>query len=191
MKSCSLIFAIFLSLTASISLQADTEDKIKAELLQKLASAATETEGRQAEDALWRFWFNQAPTAEIRDLLDAGVERIQAYDFEAAENTLNQVVEAAPEFAEGYNRRAFARFLRENFSDSLTDLEKTLELEPHHFGAMAGMYQILRIQNRTPAAMELLRQAVTIHPWLKERGALPEEMWPESYRRLHEPGQEI
>ena len=131
------------------------------------------------------------PNAEVRRLLDAGRERLQAYDFEAAENHLNEVVKAAPDYAEGYNQRAFARFLRENFSESLTDLEKALELEPDHFGAMAGMYQILRIQNRTPAAMEVLRRAVIIHPWIKERGALPKDMWPEAYQKLHEEGQEI
>ena len=190
--------AIFLVLTLTICLAPlaavkgdQAEDRVKNELLAELASAQSETEGREAEANLWEFWFSQSPNAEVRALLEAGRERIQAYDFEAAENHLNEVVKAAPEYAEGYNQRAFARFLRENFADSLTDLEKALELEPNHFGAMAGMYQILRIQNRTPAAMEVLRQAVIIHPWIKERGALPEDMWPEAYQRLHEEGQEI
>jgi len=157
------------------TLAADT-DKLKIQLLQNLAGAETESQGRAAESAVWEFWFSQSPTTEIRTSLDAGRERIRAYDFEAAENHLNRVVEAAPDYAEGYNQRAYARFLRENYSESLTDLEKTLELEPHHFGAMSG---------------ELLRRAVTIHPWIQERGALPKELWPERYRRLHEPGQEI
>jgi len=39
--------------------------------------------------------------------------------------------------------------------------------------------------------MDVLRQAVTIHPWIQERGALPKDMWPEAYKQLHEEGQEI
>jgi len=164
---------------------------IKHKLLTQLAQAQSESEASEAEGKVWQFWFNQSPTAEVREIFDAGQERLRAYDFEAAENYFDQVVDAAPEFAEGYNQRAFARFLRDNYDDSLTDLEIVLQLEPDHFGAMAGMYQILRIQNRTAPAMKMLQQAVKIHPWLKERSALPKNMWPEAYRRLHEPGLEI
>jgi len=164
---------------------------VKHKLLTQLVEAQSELEGREAEGKVWQFWFNQSPTTEVREIFDAGQERLRAYDFEAAENYFDQVIKAAPEYAEGYNQRAFARFLRDNYTDSLTDLEMALELEPHHFGAMAGMYQILRSQNRIAPAMEMLRQAVIIHPWLKERGALPKDMWPEAYRRLHEPGLEI
>ena len=187
----SLIITLAICLTAVTANGDQATDQLKENLLMQLAAAQSESEGREAEAKVWEFWFNESPNAEVRRLLDAGRERLQAYDFEAAENHLNEVVKAAPDYAEGYNQRAFARFLRENFSESLTDLEKALELEPDHFGAMAGMYQILRIQNRTPAAMEVLRRAVIIHPWIKERGALPKDMWPEAYQKLHEEGQEI
>ena len=166
-------------------------EEVKSQLLKRLANAESQQEGRTAEDAMWQFWFSLSPTTKIRQLLDNGIERREAYDFEAAENFFDQVVESAPDYAEGYNQRAFARFLRENYSASLSDLEKALELEPDHFGAMSGMYHILRIQNRHQSAMDLLRRAVTIHPWLQERGALPKDLWPESYKALHDPEQEI
>lgn len=199
MHKAILFLATLFLLTAQSVLQADnhpTTDQSNAQLIQKellatLAAATTEIDGRLAESAVWEFWFDKAPTPDVRKLLDAGRERIQAYDYEAAENILNQVVEAAPDYAEGYNQRAFARFLREKYTESQSDLEKTLALEPDHFGALSGMYHILRIQSRTQAAMNMLRKAVTIHPWIQERGALPESMWPESYRKLHEPGLEI
>ncbi len=164
---------------------------IRLQLFDALANAETAQQGRAAEDAVWQFWFSLSPSDDVRALIDKGIERRDAYDFEAAENYFAQAVELAPNYAEGYNQRAFARFLRENYSDSLTDLEKALELEPKHFGAMTGIHHILRAQNRYDAAMEVLKAAVTVHPWLKERGALPKEMWPEAYRKLHEPGLEI
>lgn len=166
-------------------------DQEKADLFQELARAESEQAGRIAEDAIWRFWLNQAPTADVRASLDAGMERRKAYDLEAAEIHLDKVVEQAPDYAEGYNQRAFVKFLRENYASAQTDLETVLEIEPNHFGALSGMYHILQIQNRRRAAMKMLQQAVTIHPWLKERSALPKTMWPESYREIHEPGQEI
>ncbi len=181
--------AIYLTTGHANSLD-DTKQQ-KQFLFEKLAKAQSEQEGRLAEDAIWQYWFSLAPDHSARKSLDAGMERRKAYDFEAAEKHLDNVVTTAPDYAEGYNQRAFVRFLRENFTGALTDLEKTLELEPEHFGALAGLYQVLRIQNRHQAAMTALQSGVSIHPWLKERGALPEELWPDSYRRLHEPGLEL
>jgi len=45
------------------------------ELFKLLRTAASETEGRYAEDAVWQFWFNQAPTQQVRDSLDASIKR--------------------------------------------------------------------------------------------------------------------
>lgn len=184
------ILLLMLSTATSADRQAGIQ-QVRAELLKNLASATTQQEGRTAENAMWQFWFSLSPTVVVRQSLDAGIERREAYDFEAAENHFDRVIEAAPTYAEGYNQRAFIRFLRENFDESQVDLEKALELEPDHFGALAGLYQILRIQNRYEAALSLLQKAVTIHPWLQERGSLPKELWPDSYRDIHDPELEI
>lgn len=160
-------------------------------LFDTLATAKTEQEGRLAEDALWRYWFDESPGHEARALLDAAIERREAYDFEAAENHLNDLVAKAPDYAEAYNQRAFIRFLRQNYTQSKQDLITTLSMKPMHFGALAGLYQIYSFTAETEKAFESLQQAVTIHPWLKERGGLPKPMWPESYKSIHEPGQDI
>jgi len=167
-----LMLFVGFSLPASIA-QADSvaAQEALSELLDSLANADTELEGRTAEDAIWTHWFDQSPNADVRAALDAGIERRKAYDYEAAEEHLNQVVEMAPKYAEGYNQRAFVRFLRGEYSDSQTDLEQALELEPRHFGALAGLFHILRIQDRQDAAYSALKQAVTLHPWLKERSS--------------------
>jgi len=170
---------------------ASASDADRSTLFAALSNAESEQEGRSAEGAIWQYWFDQSPTADVRASLDAGMERREAYDYEAAENHLDKVVASAPDYAEGYNQRAFVRFLRENYEGAQTDLETALELEPDHFGAMSGLFHILRIQNRSEAALGLLRQAVSIHPWLQERSSLPEDLWPESYRRIHKPDQEI
>ncbi len=183
-----LIALLMLIVSASaVSDNALKIQQVKAELFKNLAKATTQQDGRAAEHEVWQFWFSLSPTAEIRVSLDAGIERREAYDYEASEKHFDQVVEAAPEYSEGYNQRAFIHFLRENYDASLVDLEKALELEPNHFGALTGVYHILRIQNRHRAAMSMLQKAVTIHPWIQERGALPRELWPDSYRDIHDP----
>ncbi len=164
---------------------------IESQLLEKLLNATTESRGRRAESQVWEFWFNESPTVEARRLLDKGRERRESYDYAAAEMFFDELIAAEPGYAEAYNQRAFVRFLREDFDGALADLEFTLETKPWHFGALSGMYHVLRIQNRTSAALNSLKLAVEIHPWIQERGALPRELWPEQYRVLQEGGQEI
>jgi len=188
--SCIVLLLLVLGSVAQAD-NSNNVDQQKADLFAELASASSELEGRTAEDAIWRIWFDQSPTDEVRGWIDAGLERRGAYDFEAAEMLFDKAVKAAPEYAEAYNQRAFIRFLREKYPLAQSDLEKTLELEPKHFGAMAGLFHVHFRLNQADIAMELLQQAVTIHPWLKERSMLPKPLWPDAYRRLHDPDQEI
>lgn len=161
---------------AAATTDAEEHTQLRDALFENLLKAQSEPEGRQAEDAIWKFWFDQAPDAKARELLDAGIERREAYDYESAENHFDELIDLAPEYSEGYNQRAFIRFLREKHADAQADLEKALTLEPDHFGALSGLYHIHVIQNRPKAGFEFLRQAVQIHPWLRERSALPQAM---------------
>lgn len=168
-----------------------TIDPLRLMLLKELAKAEDAQVARHAESAVWQYWFSLSPTLKVREMLDAGMERREAYDYDAAERYFDQVIESAPEYAEGYNQRAFVLFLRENYNDAQADLEKTLTLEPDHFGALSGLFHILRRQNRQKAALSVLRSAVSVHPWLNEHTLLPEAMWPKNYRDIHETGQKI
>ncbi|SOE16308.1 hypothetical protein SAMN05877838_1170 [Hoeflea halophila] len=158
---------------------ADTE---RERLFKALKTARSEREGRLAENAIWNWWLDQAPTAKVRDAIDHGMERREAYDFEAAEAAFDMVVDQAPNYAEGWNQRAFVRFLRDNIDGSLSDLEKAVELDPDHFGAWSGMYHVLTRMGRPQVAASALSRAVTIHPWIKERGLLPPD--PDAKRPL-------
>ena len=93
------------------------------------------------------------------------------------------VVAAAPDYAEGWNQRAFIRFLKEDLDGALEDLDRTLELEPRHFGALSGKAIVLMQQGRVELGHEVLREAVDIHPWLKERSMLPPEPAPDAQGR--------
>lgn len=168
-----ILVAVFAAVAASPSaLLADTTSE-RERLFAALKSAKTEREGREAENAIWRWWLNQAPTLEVRDAIDHGMERRESYDFEAAETAFDIAVRDAPDYAEGWNQRAFARFLRDNVDGALSDLERAVDLEPKHFGAWSGMFHILLQMGRTEVAYAALERAVAIHPWLKERGMLP------------------
>lgn len=174
--------AVFLFLAPAGAGAAETPRQRERRLLfERLRNAATEREGRMAEDAVWRMWMAEAPTPAVAEAVAEAMRARAGYDFARALSILDGVVADAPGYAEGWNQRAFIRFLREDLDGSLEDIERTLALEPNHFAALAGKATILMRQGRVEVGQAALRRAVGIHPWLKERSMLiplPGEMPP-------------
>lgn len=141
-------------------------------LFEALRTAPAEGIGRAIEDQIWRFWMRQAPDQVSAELMNRAMERRRAYDFAGAMEVLDALVEHAPGWSEAWNQRATVLFLQEKYDRSLEDVEKVLALEPKHFGALAGKAVILMRQGRMQLGQKALREALAIHPWLKERSML-------------------
>ncbi|MBI1401952.1 MAG: hypothetical protein GC147_01900 [Porphyrobacter sp.] len=160
---------------SGITLQGDpaTRAAERERLLAALAAAKDESEARIAADAVWRFWF-RAPTPEAGELMSRAMERRKLYDNAGGVEILDELLKLAPDWAEAWNQRATLRFLMEDFDGSLSDCEKVLELEPKHFGALAGQALILFRQGRVEAAQTALRKAIAIDAFIPERALLVE-----------------
>lgn len=139
----------------------------------ELKQSKTESDARAIENRIWQNWVI-GPNTEATNLLAKAMERRRAYDFAGSLEILNKVVEKTPDWAEGWNQRAFVHFLREEFDKSLEDADRAIDLEPNHFGALAGKAQILMSQGRTELGQKALRRAIKLHPFLKERALLIE-----------------
>lgn len=159
--------------TCSPSHQTETERAAtRADLLETLANAPTEAAGRAAEEAMWQFWAN-APDAKAQGLLDQAYDLRRWHDLEASEALLRELTAYCPDYPEGWNQLAAVLFQRQKFDASLDVIIRVLELEPAHFGALAGRAVILVRQGRVGLAYNALNDAVAIHPWLRERDLLP------------------
>lgn len=143
----------------------------QSELMASLKAAPDQASANAIMDDLWRIW-TTAPDAKAQDLLDRGMAARESYDFLGSRDILDGLVEYCPDYAEGYNQRAFASFLRGDFNAALYDIDKALELEPNHMGALSGKAMTLMNMGRADEAQQVLRQAVDLDPWLKERGLL-------------------
>ncbi|MGB3387853.1 MAG: tetratricopeptide repeat protein [Pseudaminobacter sp.] len=144
-------------------------------LFESLRNARTEAEGRAIENAIWEMWMAQAPTEGIARGVKDAMDARESYDYDRALALLDAAVAAAPDYAEAWNQRAFIRFLKEDFDGALADIERTLALEPRHFAALSGRALVLMRQGRMELAQQALREAVAIHPWLKERSMIVPE----------------
>ncbi|CAN5762659.1 tetratricopeptide repeat protein [soil metagenome] len=97
-------------------------------------------------------------------LLRRGESAMEAGDYRAAVEHLTALVDHAPDFAEGWNMRATAFYLMEEFALSIADIERVLTLEPRHFGALSGLAAMLERLGDARSALQVHRAAREIHP---------------------------
>ena len=120
---------------------------------------------------MWELW-TDAPDEQAQAILDRGMERRTAFNFLGALEDFDTLVEYCPEFAEGYNQRAFVYYLNGEFDAALRDLDRALGLSPAHIGALSGRALTLMGLSRFAEAREALQTALALNPWLPERGLI-------------------
>ena len=68
---------------------------------------------------------------------------MEADEHENALKMFDAVVDLDPSFAEGWNKRATLHYIMGNYKASFEDIQKVLELEPRHFGALQGRFFLM------------------------------------------------
>jgi tetratricopeptide (TPR) repeat protein len=101
-------------------------------------------------------------------LLQRGKAALAAGDAQSAIDHFSALIDHAPDFAEGYNARATAYYQIGQLGLSLADVDKTLALNPRHFGALSGLGMIFEELNEPDKALEVYRAALKLNPHLKD-----------------------
>jgi tetratricopeptide (TPR) repeat protein len=134
-------------------------------LFTQLREATDAREAQRVERVIWQIWF-QADDGATRSLMELGLAAMQRNDLPAALQLFDAITVQRPDFAEGWNRRATVLFMLGAHERSLADIEKTLTLEPRHFGALSGLGMIRSAQNRPEDALKAFEAALKLHPHL-------------------------
>ncbi len=135
-------------------------------LFSELRRSRNEQAAQRVANRIWREWFRSG--SDSVDLLmqwaDAAMKERR---FDAALDFLDQVVVLAPDYAEGWNRRATVHFMMDDYGKSLADIERTLRLEPRHFGALGGLAQIMMALDRKERALEAYMRLLEVYPMMR------------------------
>ncbi|MES0881391.1 tetratricopeptide repeat protein [Roseibium sp. SCP14] len=144
----------------------DDEESLLDELYADLADADDPAKAERAAREIQRIWMDSgSDTVDV--LMSRAGKAIQAEDHALALDLLDIVVVLKPSFAEGWNRRATVHYMREDFGKSLVDIERTLALEPRHWGALSGLAIIQRRLGFESEALETFRRAIKVNPGLE------------------------
>ena len=158
--------------------RADQTDPALDELFAELNEADSRFAIKEIESQIQSIWSD--PDSDSIDLLmNRAQEAMDQDEYDVALIHLDDVVDLAPEFAEGWNRRATLFYLMKRYDHAVLDIEKTVMLEPRHFGAWSGLGLIFLDIGNKEGALKAYRKALAANPHLARIGRVIKELEPD------------
>jgi len=146
-----------------IPTQADQKDTRLPGLFDSLKKASSSDEADAIEAKIWTIWL-KADDPAIDKLMQQGSDAMSSQDYSSAMQSFNAIIEQKPDFAEGWNKRATLYYLMGDYQHSLSDIDKVLELEPRHIGALSGLGLVNMQLDRDEAAADAFQRVLDIDP---------------------------
>jgi tetratricopeptide (TPR) repeat protein len=142
---------------------ADQNDPRLGRLIDALKAAPTAQVARPLEEQIWVIWGRSGDKATDA-LMAQGIARLNQGDNDTALDLFDRVVKQAPNFAEGWNKRATTLYVMGRFEKSAADIDKVLALEPRHFGALSGLGLCDVRLGKDKEALAAFRRAAAVDP---------------------------
>ena len=142
---------------------ASQQDQRLPGLFDQLKGTANPMEAQLVEQMIWQIWI-KADDPATDTLMQLGMGAMQAGDLGGALSLFDAVTARAPNFAEGWNKRATILFMMGAMEKSAEDVARVLALEPRHFGALSGLGLINTHLKRDDAAIAAFEQALKVNP---------------------------
>jgi tetratricopeptide (TPR) repeat protein len=117
----------------------------------------------RATRQLWSIWFWQKGKMPL-ERIEESERLLSEGNVAAATSILDDLVDALPDFAEAWNRRAVLRFMTQKYDRAIADCEMVLKLNPVHFGALHGLGLCHAALGNYSAAIRAFRSALDIQP---------------------------
>ena len=160
-----IVTAIVIFFLSSVSFADDQErelDKLFLELKKNISSKSS-----NIEQQIWLLWSTHPSDEKLTSMLDEGSRLVQDQKLLRAISVFTEAKELDPSWAEAWNKRATVLYMIGEFQKSQNDIDKALELEKRHFGALAGQGLVnIQLQNYEKA-IKSYQMAEEIYPAMK------------------------
>jgi len=159
----SRLLLILVVLLSSNLLRADQTDDRLDDLFATLQVTNNIRTIRITESQIWEIWL-QHSNADVQQLILVGTDRMNTQRYSEAMLVFNRLTESFPNYAEGWNKRATLHYVLGNLDASVSDIEKTLALEPRHFGALSGLGMVYIQRKELGNAKRAFENLIDVHP---------------------------
>ena len=157
------LIALLLACLTTPQIHGDQTDDRLSDLFAILQETQDTREIQVTENRIWEIWLQHA-NADVQQLMLVGTQRMNGGRYAEAMVVFNRLTEAFPDYAEGWNKRATLHYVLGNLDASIEDIEKTLELEPRHFGALSGLGMVYIQRKELTKAKQTFEELLAVHP---------------------------
>ena len=158
-KILSIIILFFLTTTLSANDRDVELDKLFLELKKNIPSLSS-----GIAQQIWMLWSTHPTDQKLTSILDEGSRLVQDHQLNRAIDVFTEAIELDPTWAEAWNKRATVFYMVGEFQKSQDDIDKVLELENRHFGALAGQGMVnIQLRNYEKAILSY-KKAQEIYP---------------------------
>ena len=138
MKKLSLYVFLILMLGGNILADSKDKDVELNQLFEQLKKSDDISIALEIEMKIWSIWSKHPTQEKLTQSLAKGSELMAEGELESAYKIFSTIIDSAPNWAEGWNKRATVLYLMGRYYDSLNDIDEVLKLESRHFGALSG-----------------------------------------------------
>jgi len=154
------LFFFFISFAYADNYKSTELDK----LFEKLSTIDKPDQATLIEKKIWKAWSEHPKNEKLTNKLKLGRGLMGEGSHDYALQVFTNIIRTDPLWSEAWNARATLFFYMNNYKESLKDIDKVLNLEPRHFGALSGRAQILIKLEKYGKAINDLREIKKIHP---------------------------
>ena len=135
-------------------------------LFARLAKSESPEDAKPIEDEIATL-FVQSGSASVDLLMARGTAALAGGDDDDARKLFDAVTAIAPDFAEGWHRKAEMQSDSGDDEGAMVSLQKTVTLNPRQFGAMNELAGMLEEYGNKAGALALYKRALALDPQLE------------------------
>jgi tetratricopeptide (TPR) repeat protein len=131
---------------------------------------------QKTEQQIWDIWSTHPTDDKLTLILSEGSKFVRNQQLSDAIDVFTKVIQLDPTWAEAWNKRATVLYLLGDYEGSQKDIDKVLELEERHFGALAGQGLVnIKLENYEKA-IESYKKAKEIYPSMQSPEIMIEQI---------------
>ena len=168
------VFILSLFIFSFVSSAQSSQKVILNNLFDQLQIINNSKSAALLEQKIWSIWNEHPSDFKLTEKLEFGTELMQYGDYNYALKVFSNILENDPKWSEAWNKRATVYFLMSQLTDSLDDIDKVLNIEPRHFGALSGQARIFIKLQKYEKAIISLEKALKFYPSFSSGSLIPE-----------------
>ena len=164
-KFLTILFLFLLFVGNSIAEERDSKlDK----LFNQLKDTKDLTSAQLIEKEIWEIWqihpSDDRRGFRLTELLTQGIRLMNMRELGKSYEVFSKIIEAEPDWAEAWNKRATVLYIMGNYEQSQNDINEVLKLEERHFGALSGQGLVQIKLKNYKKAIESYKEVEKLHP---------------------------